>query len=191
MARGVKNNKSSSSIDIGGEFWYKTAIFRRKLRIGDFLLYFLAACCGCLLHFRKPDMDKAKRPVGRPTTYSQETADKICELIARGMSLRAICASADMPAGGTVHRWLAEHQDFQEQYARAREEQADGFADEIIDIADSVAPETGEVAKAKLQIDARKWKASKLAPKKYGEKLELDADMRVKVETRSLEDIFK
>ena len=73
----------------------------------------------------------------------------------------------------------------------AREEQADGFADEIIDIADSVTPETGEVAKAKLQIDARKWKASKLAPKKYGEKLELDADMRVKVETRSLEDIFK
>lgn len=107
------------------------------------------------------------------------------------MSLRAICTSADMPAGGTVHRWLAEHQDFQEQYARAREEQADGFADEIIDIADSVAPETGEVAKAKLQIDARKWKAAKLAPKKYGEKLELDADMRVKVETRSLEDIFK
>lgn len=143
------------------------------------------------MHFRKPDMDKAKRPVGRPTTYSQEAADKICELIARGMSLRAICASADMPAGGTVHRWLAEHQDFQEQYTRAREEQADGFADEIIDIADSVAPETGEVAKAKLQIDARKWKASKLAPKKYGEKLELDADMRVKVETRSLEDIFK
>ena len=59
-------------------------------------------------------MAKAKRPVGRPTTYNQETADKICELIARGMSLRAICASADMPAGGTVHRWLAEHQDFQE-----------------------------------------------------------------------------
>nr|DAK42175.1 MAG TPA: terminase small subunit [Caudoviricetes sp.]DAO68865.1 MAG TPA: terminase small subunit [Caudoviricetes sp.] len=136
-------------------------------------------------------MSDKKRPVGRPTTYSQETADKICELIARGMSLRAICASADMPAGGTVHRWLAEHQDFQEQYARAREEQADGFADEIIDIADSVAPETGEVAKAKLQIDARKWKAAKLAPKKYGEKLELDADMRVKVETRSLEDIFE
>lgn len=119
-------------------------------------------------------MSDKKRPIGRPTTYNQETADKICELIARGMSLRAICASADMPAGGTVHRWLAEHQDFQEQYARAREEQADGFADEIIDIADSVAPETGEVAKAKLQIDARKWKAAKLAPKKYGDKSEID-----------------
>ncbi|WP_304679162.1 hypothetical protein [Neisseria polysaccharea] len=146
---------------------------------------------GTGIFFWRFDMSDKKRPIGRPTTYNQETADKICELIARGMSLRAICASADMPAGGTVHRWLAEHQDFQEQYARAREEQADGFADEIIDIADSVAPETGEVAKAKLQIDARKWKAAKLAPKKYGEKLELDADMRVKVETRSLEDIFK
>ena len=178
------------ALDRMKHFWYKYAMFRRKLRIGNFLLYFWQPA-GCLLHFRKPDMDKAKRPVGRPTTYSQETADKICELIARGMSLRAICASADMPAGGTVHRWLAEHQDFQDQHARAREEQADGVADEFIDMADSVAPETGEVAKAKLQIDARKWKAAKLAPKKYGEKLELDADMRVKVETRSLEDIFK
>ncbi len=136
-------------------------------------------------------MAKTKRPVGRPTTYSQETADKICELIARGMSLRAICVSGDMPASGTVHRWLAEHAEFQEQYAHAREEQADSFADEIVEIADSVPADNAEVAKAKLQIDARKWKAAKLAPKKYGDKLELDGDMRVRVESRSLEDIFK
>ena len=135
--------------------------------------------------------EKEKRPIGRPTTYSQETADKICELIARGMSLRAICASADMPAGGTVHRWLAEHQDFQEQYARAREEQADYFAEEIIEIADSVEAESASVAKAKLQIDARKWAASKIAPKKYGDKVEqqITGNLAIQADVK-LSDLF-
>lgn len=136
-------------------------------------------------------MAKAKRPIGRPTAYSQEMADKICDLIARGMSLRAICVAKDMPNRDTVYRWLSEYSEFSDQYAHVREEQADGFADEIIEIADKVPADSAEVAKAKLQIDARKWKAAKLAPKKYGDKLELGGDMRVKVETRSLEDIFK
>lgn len=134
---------------------------------------------------------KAKRPIGRPTKYSQETVDKICELIARGMSLRAICVSADMPAGGTVHRWLAEHQDFQEQYARAREEQADHFAEEIIEIADSVEAESAAVSKAKLQIDARKWAASKIAPKKYGDKVEqqITGNLAIQADVK-LSDLF-
>lgn len=136
-------------------------------------------------------MAKAKRPVGRPTKYSKEKVDEICDLIARGMSLRAVCTSADMPSVSMVFRWMEQNPEFREQYAHAREEQADGFADEIIEIADKVPADSAEVAKAKLQIDARKWKAAKLAPKKYGDKLELDGDMRVKVETRSLEDIFR
>jgi len=48
------------------------------------------------------------------------------------------------------------------------------FAEEIIEIADNVEAESASVAKAKLQIDARKWAASKIAPKKYGDKTELD-----------------
>ena len=136
-------------------------------------------------------MAKAKRPVGRPTKYSKEKADQICDLIARGMSLRAVCTSADMPSVSMVFRWMEQNSKFREQYAHAREEQADGFADEIIEIADNCPPVHEEIAKAKVRIDTRKWKAAKLAPKKYGDKLELDGDMRVKVETRSLEDIFK
>jgi hypothetical protein len=69
-----------------------------------------------------------------------------------------------MPGFATVKRWLSENADFQAQYARAREEQADFYADEIIQIADTCT----DTNKARLQIDARKWKASKLAPKKYG-----------------------
>lgn len=75
-----------------------------------------------------------------------------------------------MPHIDTVRGWLGARDGFSAQYARAREEQADGFADEIIEIADT----TDDPQKAKLQIDARKWKASKLAPKKYGDKQQLE-----------------
>lgn len=118
--------------------------------------------------------EKQKRPIGRPTKYSQEMADKICGLISNGMSLRAICNVNGMPARGTVYQWLNENLEFQDQYTRARVEQADYFAEEIVEIADSVEADSAAVAKARLQVDARKWAASKLAPKKYGEKTELD-----------------
>lgn len=118
-------------------------------------------------------MSDTKRK-GRPTDYTKDTADKICEKISGGLSLRAICAEAGMPARGTVYRWLIENADFQDQYARARDKQADYFAEEIIEIADSVEAESAAVSKAKLQIDARKWAASKIAPKKYGDKQEID-----------------
>ena len=109
----------------------------------------------------------AKR--GRPSIYSQETADRICREIASGASLRAICAAPEMPHIDTVRKWLASgNTEFLAQYARAREEQADYYADEMVEIADT----TDDPQKARLQIDARKWKASKLAPKKYGDKIQ-------------------
>lgn len=117
-------------------------------------------------------MSDTKRKLGRPTDYTKDMADKICEKISGGLSLRAICAEAGMPARGTVYRWLIENADFQDQYTRARDKQADYFAEEIIEIADSAEAESAAVAKAKLQIDARKWAASKMAPKKYGDKVE-------------------
>lgn len=118
--------------------------------------------------------EKEKRPIGRPSKFSQDLAEKICEQIAHGKSLRAICAEDDMPSATTVFKWLNENQDFSEQYARARDRQADHYFEEIVEIADSVEAESAAVAKARLQVDARKWTLSKLAPKKYGEKTELD-----------------
>jgi len=117
---------------------------------------------------------KEKRPVGRPSKFSQDLAENICEQIANGKSLRAICAGDDMPSATTVFKWLNENQDFSEQYARARDRQADHYFEEIVEIADSVEADSAAVAKARLQVDARKWTLSKLAPKKYGEKTELD-----------------
>lgn len=117
-------------------------------------------------------MSDTRRKLGRPSKYSDELAEKICELIASGMSLRTVCSQDGMPSAVTVCKWLSENEEFSKQYARAREEQAVSFADEIISIADSVEPDSAAVAKAKLQIDSRKWLAAKMAPKKYGDKVE-------------------
>ena len=79
----------------------------------------------------------------------------------------------------TVMRWLAkaEHEEFREQYAHAREVQAEVRADEIVDIADATEGGSNEaVQSARLRVDSRKWIASKLLPKKYGDKIQHTGD---------------
>lgn len=100
--------------------------------------------------------------------YSKQWADMICEMLINGASLRAICLSEDMPALSTVMKWLGNEPEFAEQYARARELQQDTYADEITHIADTEP----DPQRARVRIDARKWHASKLAPRKYGDKIE-------------------
>lgn len=128
--------------------------------------------------------------MARPSKYTQKLADAICEQLMDGKSLRTICSTVKMPNRSTVFRWLAENENFRDQYAHTREEQADVLADEIIAIADTavigekvkkdakgkvVERTTGDmVERSKLQIDARKWYAGKLQPKKYGERVSLD-----------------
>lgn len=104
---------------------------------------------------------------GRPLPFNTATADAICERIAGGESLRTICKDRDMPSPATVFKWLNNQPTFAEQYARAREAQADTIVDEIVDIADRAK----DPNKARVQIDARKWVAGKMKPKKYGEKV--------------------
>ena len=110
-----------------------------------------------------------KRKVGRPASYVKEVADDICLLLAQGESLRKICERPGMPPSRTVHRWLQENDEFCQQYARAREAQADYLLDDILDIADIATPEDVQVAK--LRVEARKWYITKVAPKKYGDKI--------------------
>lgn len=104
---------------------------------------------------------------GRPSLYSEELAAHICSEIAEGRSLRAICRDDGMPHMASVFRWLKSEEGFSEQYAHAREAQADSLADEIVDIADNEE----DAAKARVRVDARKWVASKLKPKRYGDKV--------------------
>jgi hypothetical protein len=102
--------------------------------------------------------------MARPSEFSQETADYICEQLI--------------------------NEEFRKQYAHARELQADALFDESLDIADDMerdlVPDEKEetvvrgngvaVQRARLRVDTRKWMASKLAPKRYGDKLELSGD---------------
>ena len=105
--------------------------------------------------------------MARPSEYTPSKAEDICEMLADGMSLRKICAKDDMPDKSTVRRWLRTYPEFRAQYAQAREDQADHWADEVIDIAD----EAEDAGLAKIQVDARKWVACKLKPKAYGDRV--------------------
>ncbi len=83
--------------------------------------------------------------------------------------MRDACAAEDMPNRDTVRRWLAKRETFRKMYASAREQQAEHFVDEIVSIADTEENST----RARVRIDARKWAVVKLAPKKYGDKAEI------------------
>jgi len=126
-------------------------------------------------------------PIGRPSEFTQETANQICKRLAGGESLRSICLDPTMPAQQTIYSWMTARPAFQEQYVRAREEQAETMADEIVAIADETPDTTpvfdkdGNQLAIKLdssyiqwqknRIDARKWTAAKLRPKKYGDRI--------------------
>lgn len=104
--------------------------------------------------------------MSRVIEFDQTTADTICEEIADGRSLRSICNDDGMPAKSTVFKWLAAVPAFADQYARAREAQADSLADDILDISDNKSLEPND---RRIRIEARKWLAGKQRPKVYGD----------------------
>ena len=112
--------------------------------------------------------------VGRPPIYTVELAKEICLRISNGRSLSAVCRDKDMPSRSIVYDWLAEKKEFSDRYHEADLQRADFHADELIDIADSVLPDAAEVAKARLQIDTRKWQVARMNATKYGEKQQID-----------------
>src|SRR5277367_185696 len=132
-------------------------------------------------------MNNGNRP-GRKSRFTEELADLICERIANGESLHAICGEDGMPAQSSVFKWLIEHADFAEKYAHARIAQADVLFDEMLHIADTPVVGVKTITKAsgvetvegdmiehrRLQIDARKWIIARMAPKKYGDKQALE-----------------
>ena len=93
-------------------------------------------------------------------------------MIESGMTLNAICALPDVPSIPTVYKWLDNNPDFFQDYARARSKQADTFADMVM----TEAFNSHDAQIGRLRIDALKWTASKLAPKKYGDKIEVESN---------------
>ena len=118
--------------------------------------------------------------MGRPSTYNEQVAETICLRIMEGESLRSICRDDKMPAQRTVFKWLADgHPEFVQQYTRAREVYAHVNFDETREIVDT----DPDPVRARLRFDQRRWAAGKLLPKVYGERLELEANVRASVVT--------
>ena len=108
---------------------------------------------------------------GREGGYCAHVGGLICDRLALGMSLRQACALEGMPGETTVYGWLRRHPDFLEAYGRARVLQAHRRFDQVWEIAEAADKEGAFLAK--VRIDAARWQASRLAPKRYGLKAEL------------------
>jgi hypothetical protein len=109
----------------------------------------------------------------KPVQYSQELAGRICDRLAAGETLRAICRDDGMPHESSVREW-AQHPEhpFSPQYARARETGYHAMADELLEIADEGS---GDAQRDRLSVETRKWLLSKALPKVYGDRLDLNA----------------
>jgi len=134
---------------------------------------------------KTPIAPKTKNPPHRPVEYTEEIAEEVCWRLAHGESLVSICSDEHVPHCATIYRWLIRFPIFCEMYARAREDQADTNADEILAIADEMPPEyTDEkgrtvldhtyLAWQKQRIEARKWTSAKLKPRKYGDRVAVE-----------------
>lgn len=133
------------------------------------------------------ETEAPKAKMGRPSKYTPELAALICERVAtHDLGLPRLCKKFDdMPDEETIRRWLYRHPEFRGKYAQAKIEQADFLAQQCLEIADDdsrdikVNDEGYETfnaefaARSRLRVDTRKWLASKLLPKQYGDAKEL------------------
>ena len=120
---------------------------------------------------RKPGCELSNQPIGRPSLYSQELVDSICELVGLGYSTRSIAAMDDMPTMSTIFKWLNLYPDFAEQYSRAKEASSDADADRIQDIALRTLDGKYDPNAARVAMNGLIWSASKKKPKKYGDRI--------------------
>jgi len=116
------------------------------------------------------------------TVTTPENKARVLELIGEGLSVREICRQDDMPSRQTVYNWIEKDKDFGNRYERACARRADAMFDEIIEIADN---SNGDVNRDRLRVDARKWSLSKMQPKKYGDRLEIDGEVATTVVHRT------
>lgn len=132
---------------------------------------------------------------GRPTKRTKAVEQAILDGLAEGKALRDVCASIpNGPSPVTVRAWVAADAEFQAAYTRAREYGADYHAEDIVTIADDAKDgTTDEINAARLRIDARKWYAAKVAPRRYGDRaaVELSGPAGGPVQVESLVDLVK
>lgn len=113
--------------------------------------------------------------MARPSTYSTALAEAICARIEAGEPLAAICREREMPGVRTILQWADEKEEFQALYTRARDAQGEHLDAEINRIA-KTAVDKDSAAAARVQIQALIWRASKMAPKRYGDAVNLNVE---------------
>lgn len=113
--------------------------------------------------------------IGRPSTFDETKAARVCELVAQGYSLRKIAElEPELPLPPTFLLWCHKTPALAELYSRARASAMQKMAEDIIEISDSTSAENVNVAR--LQVDTRKWLMSKLAPRQFGDRMVLAGD---------------
>jgi hypothetical protein len=113
-----------------------------------------------------PPRPKDPRNPGRTTKYTPETVETICERLGEGESLTEICADLHMPSMRSVTGWLRRYPEFRQAYMIARRTQADRIFDEVREVARAATPK--DVSVARLNMDALRWQAAQLWPRRYG-----------------------
>lgn len=132
--------------------------------------------------------DISTKKTGRPTDYTLELAKEICDAVASSnVGIKKLCKERKhWPSHDTIYRWISCHKEFSDLYARAKRLQIEVIVDEILDIADDTSNDNfinedckliinhEHIHRSRLRIDTRKWLASKLVPKVYGDKIQSD-----------------
>lgn len=115
-------------------------------------------------------LNPAPKTYADDVPYSQDLADRICAQLADGKSMRTVCSADGMPSRTTLFRWMRDIPGFVEQYDKAKAESADALVDDMLADArnESLDPNS-----RRIRVDTMKWIASKMKPKKYGDKLAL------------------
>lgn len=111
--------------------------------------------------------------MARPSSYTEEIAQRVIDGLSDGQSLRKVCSADDMPDRTTIMRWMDERAEFAAKCARAREVGTDGIHDDMEDIEDRTLSGEIDPRVANVVLSSKQWRASKLAPKKWGTKVDL------------------
>lgn len=145
-------------------------------------------------------MNEIRSKPGRPTKYQSDLAKEICDAIAStSIGTKRLCVeNSHWPCQDTLFTWLKTYPEFSEQYAQAKICQIELLVDEILEIADDASqdqyvndlgvlvPTPPAINRARLKVDTRKWLASKLVPKVYGNKIDIEGDNSMSEELRQL-----
>jgi hypothetical protein len=110
---------------------------------------------------KKPDDKKHESRTGRPTLRTPELCAEICRRISDGETMQAILKAPGMPAWTTVHDWKQADESFRQALARAREQQAEVWAEEVKTLSDDELGTHEAIGRARLRMQSRQWLAGK------------------------------